>query len=188
MSAIPLVRTDLPKICHARVGQPVRLPNAAGDIEPEVFVICAEDAPGRRPGRSGQSQGLYDDQRKLFLVSMLTGQARPMPHLSSRAQLLKHSDVAPVVAPVLVPRTQAAEAVVVTRDARGREQRVDVDLANPDSVHTLLTNLAAGKLKVSSVTLESDLAEERLLLANWRAAVAAGYTLKSFEAYRADPT
>lgn len=84
------VNTNLTKICHARIGQKVRLPDPrTGEVLPEVFVVVAIDDPRRKPARANMPHGLYDDGRELLLVSLETGVARKMPHLSSRAELLR---------------------------------------------------------------------------------------------------
>ncbi|GBG14543.1 molybdopterin oxidoreductase [Novimethylophilus kurashikiensis] len=84
------VNTTLPKLCHAKVGAQVRIPDPkTGEILPEIFLVTAIDEPKRKPARPGLSYGLYDDQRKLLLVSLTTGIARAMPHLSSRVEIVK---------------------------------------------------------------------------------------------------
>lgn len=186
MKSTPAVRTDLLKICHARVGQPVRLPDATGQVLPEVFVVCAVDGGGK-PARPGQPHGLYDDGRELYLVSLTTGRTRPMPHLSSRAELLRYEDVVAPVAPVLVPRSQAATALLKLCGPRGKDELREVDLADPDAVLALLRQLATDQRKVKSVILQTDVVEEELAKCAWRSAVVDGRTLKSFEEFRSHP-
>ena len=69
----------LPKICHAHVGDVVFEKESS-----EPFLVCAWNDFGKlKPARPGMMQGLYDSEERLFLVSLSTGLAKPMPHLSS---------------------------------------------------------------------------------------------------------
>lgn len=127
------VNTRLPKLCHAQPGQKVRLPDpATGAVLPEVFMVVAvaERLRGRtlRPARKGISLGLYDDERPLMLVSMSTGVAQPMPHLSSRAEILRDTDTpAPKALPNQVVEAVKAERLAVINHLRDKHQDVAAD-------------------------------------------------------------
>lgn len=82
-----VVRSDLPKLCHARPGDVVQLVDQAGEVQPPVYVVAVVDTTGARPMRAHMSHGLYDEVRPLFLVDVETGVTREMPHLSSRAKI-----------------------------------------------------------------------------------------------------
>ncbi|KVP16840.1 hypothetical protein [Burkholderia ubonensis] len=183
------VNTHLPKICHARIGQKIRLPDTkTGEVQPEVFVVVAKEEPRRRAARPGMSQGLYDDERELMLVSLTTGIARKMPHLSSRAELLRADDLAaalsPDEVPVLVP--EAIEAWYQVEMDISRGQRLDhaVNLADTDDVRALLERLQKTGARVASVTEAAERPDDSRILAKWRQDVAEGTTLLSFEEYK----
>lgn len=180
----------LVKICHARVGQRVQLPAENGEVAPEIFVVCAMEEPGKQPGRPGQTHGLYDDQRRLFLVSLATGLTRPMPHLSSRAKLLKGEEAGNQLsgpAPVLVARHEATAARVTTQGPRGKVVTSNVDLAAPEAVYELLKGISDGSFKVCGVQWLTEVAEQELLMEAWRRAVANGQTLMSFAEFCVSP-
>lgn len=91
-----VVFTHLPKICHAPVGSLVQLPTT--DREPTdadpVYLVCAFQADKhQRAARPLMTHGLYDDQRQLFLVNVATGEAIAMPHLSSRALIVRDATI-----------------------------------------------------------------------------------------------
>ena len=75
------VDTRLPKLCHAKPGSIVRLENG-------LHMVCVFPVKGKRAARPLSNMGLYDDERPLFLVHMATGEAVPMPHLSSRVEIV----------------------------------------------------------------------------------------------------
>lgn len=180
------VNTDLTKICHARIGQKVRLPDPrTGEVLPEVFVVVAIDDPRRKPARANMPHGLYDDGRELLLVSLETGVARKMPHLSSRAELLRSTDLTEALgqAPVLVAETPESWHQVQLALPRGKVLTRDVNLADESEVCELLARLQATEARVLSVKEASSLPQEEQLLAQWRREVAAGDTLLSFEDY-----
>lgn len=102
----------LPKLCHAKPGDCVRLPDRDGNLTDELFMVCAFPVKGKRAARPLISHGLYDDERPLFLVSLETGLAREMPHLSSRAEIVR--DV------VLVQGASQAELAALTAKAAER--------------------------------------------------------------------
>ncbi|KWA83935.1 hypothetical protein WL29_21450 [Burkholderia ubonensis] len=183
------VDTRLPKICHAQVGQKVRLPHPqTGDIHPEVFVVVALEQPGKRGPRSGVSQGLYDDERELMLVSLTTGLARKMPHLSSRAELIRANDLAaffsPDEVPVLMPETVEAWYQVDMDIARGQRLAHAVNLADTEDVRALLERLQKTGARVAAVSEAADRPNDSQVLAQWRQEVAEGTTLLSFEEYK----
>ncbi|MBU9199852.1 hypothetical protein KTD31_00365 [Burkholderia multivorans] len=180
------VNTTLPKICHARVGQKVRLPDTqTGEVQPEVFVVAAREQKGRRAGRSGMSNGLYDDQRELMLVSLNTGAIRPMPHLSSRAELLQ-ADEAPVPeadVQVLVPMDCWHDVELAY--AGGLKLAKSVNLADAKDVLALLDRMKHSGAGVVSVKKSTALRDDNKVLAEWRQFVVEGKTLLSFEEFKA---
>lgn len=82
-----IIDTRLPKLCHARPGGIISLPGENGEPTEELYLVCAY-ANGKRAGRAGMMHGLYDDARPLFLVNLANGEAIPMPHLSSRVEIV----------------------------------------------------------------------------------------------------
>ncbi|WP_434716010.1 hypothetical protein [Paraburkholderia sp. A3RO-2L] len=184
------VNTALPKICHARVGQKVRLPDTrTGEVQPEVFIVVAKEERGCRPGRPGMSHGLYDDERELSLVSVSTGIARQMPHLSSRAELLPMEELpaTPLSSVPTVPRSipEASEVVVEVELATRNQRRrvIAVNLADVDDVRALLERLQRSEARVVSIEATSGPTEAELK-SQWRQAVAKEETLLSFEEYK----
>jgi len=85
-----VVRTDLPKLCHFKPGDVVQLPNGEnGELTDELYLICFLPKPTNHRQRRKQAVatgfGLYGfDAGELFIVNLETGEARGMPHLSSR--------------------------------------------------------------------------------------------------------
>lgn len=77
-----IVDTRLPKLCHAHPGEMVRLENG-------LHMVCVFPVEGKRPARPMIGNGLYDEERSLFLVNMTTGEAIAMPHLSSRIEIVR---------------------------------------------------------------------------------------------------
>lgn len=190
-----VVNTSLSKICHARIGQFVRLPDVkTGHVLPEVFVVVAVDDARCRPARPGMSQGLYDEGRELFLVSLESGRARAMPHLSSRAELLSAKDyfdaLGREVPSLVTPERPAAVsdapvwAQIQYRTKRGTEQTVEVDLADSEAVSGFLEVLQATEGQLLSVKEERHLEPVEQLRAQWRRDVAMAKTLRSFEEYQ----
>jgi hypothetical protein len=183
------VDTTLPKICHARVGQQVRLPDTqTGVIQPEVFMVVAKLERGCRPAREGMSQGLYDDERQLMLVSMETGIARSMPHLSSRADLLctkpEHAALPPASALVAPREPMDAVVEVEMRSPRGRTRVVAVNLADVEDTRALLERLQISESRIASVKKAGPMPTIAELIVQWRQAVADGTTMQSFEEYK----
>ncbi len=181
---ITVTNTKLPKLCHARIGQKIRLPDPeTGDVLPEVFVLVALDDPRRRPARPNMTQGLYDEGRELRLVSLTTGAARKLPHLSSRAYLLSDEEAQEVLlattAAVLEPESWYQVQVVTEYSALTHK----VNLADELAVRALLAVLQTTKGRVQSFAPLSVVQEEELK-ASWRRAVAAGTTLQSFEEFK----
>lgn len=181
------VNTNLPKICHARVGQKVRLPDPrTGAVLPEVYVVVAIEEPRRRPARANMPHGLYDDGRELLLVSLETGLARKMPHLSSRAELLKSSDVTDALGQVSVLADAPKEAWYQVQVAlpKGQVLTRDVNLADETEVCDLLARLQLTEGVVLSVKEASAEPTDEQLMALWRRDVASGETLLSFAEYK----
>jgi hypothetical protein len=186
------VNTSLPKICHARVGQQVRLPDEkTGVVQPEIFMIVAKLENGCRPAREGMTQGLYDEERQLMLVSMETGVARRMPHLSSRAELLpmKEARATKSVAdsePVLISSPESVDAVVEVemRSPRGQMRVVTVNLGDAEDTRALLVRLCTSESRVVSVKKAAPQPSTAELIEQWRKAVADGLTMQSFAEYQ----
>lgn len=188
------VNTNLPKICHAKVGGQVRLPDPkTGEVLPEVFVVVAVEEPqvGRRraprAARSGMMHGLYDDERKLMLVSLTTGITRPMPHLSSRAQILRADELQPYLPEGVLCAEVKEDALYVEFEDNhnvAEPHLHKVDLNNKESVKRLLDWLCENspRYSVSAVSTAEELLK-KATLASWREAVAKGDTLLSFDEF-----
>lgn len=94
------------KLCHANVGQVIKLgmrvnsPTEDYIEDGPAYMVCARGQG--RPARVGMSQGLYDDNRQLFLIDLTKGIEVPMPNLSSKificatAELLVSDEVIPL--------------------------------------------------------------------------------------------
>lgn len=72
------------KLCHCRPGDTVKLPDSE-----DVFLVCVFGPKGGLADRHLGSMGLYNAEHPLFLVSLSTGEATPMPHLSSQVRVVK---------------------------------------------------------------------------------------------------
>lgn len=183
------IATTLRKLCHAHVGQKVRIPDPkTGEILPEIFVVVAFENSRHRPARKGVMQGLYDDQRDLQLVSLTTGLARKMPHLSSKAELLRTDDwvaaLSSAEVPVLAPESPAAWCQLELVTGKGSNVSQSLNMAEVAEVRSLLTQLQQSAAVVASVVETEPLYDEAQLLALWRGDVANGLTLLSFEEYK----
>lgn len=89
-----IVNTRMPKLCFAKPGACVQLFNSStGEIDNDLYIVCVFNQSGKRPAPALASNGLYSDERPLFLVNLCSGEAIPMPHLSSRIQLIKDAHV-----------------------------------------------------------------------------------------------
>ncbi len=88
-----LINTKLHKLCSARPGDAIRLLDAAGAELPDTYIIAVMEQKGRRAMRPNRTEGLYDEERPLFMVNLETGQAEALPHLSSRVQILQYAVV-----------------------------------------------------------------------------------------------
>lgn len=67
------------KLCHGNPGDVVQLSSGG-----TLYMICVQPERGKRPGRANMSQGLYDDERNLYLVDLQTGYMKEMVHLSTK--------------------------------------------------------------------------------------------------------
>jgi hypothetical protein len=85
-----VINTALPKLCHAQAGDVVRITDSCGELLPALYLVSVFNEKGKRAGRPGLLHGLYDDERPFFLVDLATGVAQPMPHLSSRVQIVRN--------------------------------------------------------------------------------------------------
>lgn len=77
------------KLCHAKPGDAVRIIDKNGNRSAEVYLVAFMEKKGCSAARECASNGLYSDDRPLFLVDTGTGQAVTMPHLSSRVLILR---------------------------------------------------------------------------------------------------
>ncbi|MER1940483.1 hypothetical protein ABS755_07215 [Castellaniella sp. FW104-16D08] len=84
-----VINTKLPKLCHARPGDVIRVTDDTGKPTDTLFLVAVFNAPGKRAMRDNMMQGLYDEERPLFMVNLETGEARPLPHLSSRIEFVR---------------------------------------------------------------------------------------------------
>lgn len=83
-------RHEVTKLCHAKPGDRVRLVDtSAAELGERAYMVVAVNAPGKRPARKGMSQGLYDDERDLWLLNEETGELQTPPHLSSKVVLVR---------------------------------------------------------------------------------------------------
>ena len=81
-----VIDTRQPKLCSAPVGSVVQ-------IEEKTYLVCAFNPGGKRGQRPNMSQGLYDEERDLFLVDLASGEASKMPHLSSRVDICHNAAI-----------------------------------------------------------------------------------------------
>lgn len=88
-----IINTSMPKLCHARPGDAIRLLDEDGNPTEQVFIVCVVNQKGKRHMRTNVPHGLYDEERPLFIVDLATGQATSMPHLSSRVEILRNATV-----------------------------------------------------------------------------------------------
>jgi hypothetical protein len=66
-----------PKVCFRKPGDVI-------EIGGTLFLVCRYDLG--RPNNPLASNGLYSNENPHFLVDLVTGQARPMLHLSARVR------------------------------------------------------------------------------------------------------
>lgn len=181
------VNTAFRKLCHAKPGDQIRLLDTeTGDVMPEVFVVVAIKAPGRRAARKGMSQGLYDEQRELLLVSLMSGEARKMPHLSSRVDIL-HEDARITLGlpPVLVPSASADRWARLTLQAPSGKQGIrELNLADTAQVEDLLITLHRLGTRIGKLEIISNPDDEKRLFEQWQAAVLSGQTKLGFEDFK----
>lgn len=81
------------KLCHAKPGMVVMLVDSKMQLDQEPYLVCVIADEKKRSARIGMSHGLYDDERRLFLVSLSTGQMKEMPNLSSRVIMFPDADL-----------------------------------------------------------------------------------------------
>lgn len=86
-----IVDTRKPKLCFAKPGSVVQLLDEDQAPTGDFYLVTVVDIKGKRAGRNFVPHGLYDEERPLFLVSLETGQAIPMPHLSSRVEIVREA-------------------------------------------------------------------------------------------------
>ena len=79
-----------PKVCFAKPGDVIELPDEPGTL----YLVCCYDLG--QPRNPLASNGLYSDFNPHFLVELVTGQARKLPHLSSRARIVRDVAIYPL--------------------------------------------------------------------------------------------
>ena len=184
------VNTSFRKLCHAKVGDQIRLPDAeTGAVLPEVFVVIALAQSGRRPARKGMTQGLYDEQRELWLVSLETGEARKMPHLSSRVDIL-HEDarvalgLPPVLAPVAEKDADARWVRLTLQVPRGKQFIKELSLSDSAKVEALLASISRLQMRICKMEIIANPDTEQRLFEQWQSAVLTGQTKLGFDDFK----
>lgn len=81
------------KLCHAKPGTVVMLVDSKMQLDQEPHLVCVIADEKKRAARANMSHGLYDEERRLFLVSLSTGQMKDMPNLSSRVIMFPDADL-----------------------------------------------------------------------------------------------
>lgn len=81
-----VVDTRLPKLCFAKPGDVISIDN-------EIFMVCVMNIKAARAAPLLASNGLYSEERPLFLVNVASGVAVQMPHLSSRVEILHDATI-----------------------------------------------------------------------------------------------
>jgi hypothetical protein len=80
---ICLTDYNLPKLCHAKAGDVIRIP---GDLA--LYLVCRHDiGKKQRPKIAGN--GLYSEENPMFMVNLETGEASALPHYSSRVEIVR---------------------------------------------------------------------------------------------------
>ena len=74
-----------PKLCFAKPGDVVSIDGA-------FYLLCVTNN-GKRPAPAQASNGLYSDERDLFLVDFATGNRHPLPHLSTRVEIHRNAEL-----------------------------------------------------------------------------------------------
>lgn len=92
MKVIP-AQDGATKLCHAKPGDAVRLIDKDGNRSTEVYLVAFMEKKGCLAARDCASNGLYSDDRPLFVVNIETGESKSMPHLSSRVIILRGAAV-----------------------------------------------------------------------------------------------
>ncbi len=82
---VVLTRT---KLCHARAGDVVMVP---GWTDTPFMVVAVMDTG--RPARRDQPEGLFADQRTLYLCNLQTGELARPPHLSTQVTILHNPSI-----------------------------------------------------------------------------------------------
>lgn len=92
-----IVNTALPKVCFSRPGDVIQLPaDDTGDPDGPLYMVCT--IPNSvatwikikaRKREAQPSNGLYSEERPLWLINLETGEGEPMPHLSSRCRIVR---------------------------------------------------------------------------------------------------
>ena len=80
---IELIENNLTKLCHARPGDVIRT-SPGGPLH----LVCLYDLS--RPRLCDpKSNGLYSEENPVFAVNLETGLASPLPHLSSKVEIVR---------------------------------------------------------------------------------------------------
>lgn len=80
------------KLCHAHVGEVVVLLDTTLAPVGNPLIVCVIPDADKRAARVGMPHGLYDEERGLFLVDLLTGSVlRSMPSLSQMVYIYRNA-------------------------------------------------------------------------------------------------
>lgn len=79
-----IVNTRLPKVCFARAGDVICLPDEKGNVIDDPYLVCVFTLDNILPKKLVASNGLYSSEDTYYLVNLRTGMPKKMPHLSSR--------------------------------------------------------------------------------------------------------
>lgn len=90
-----------PKVCLFSPGDCLRLINRDGTVGKKLFMVCRRTLDPEKRAPIGASNGPYSEENPLFLINLESGEAHPMPHLSSRA--VRVEDAYVVVASDVTP-------------------------------------------------------------------------------------
>lgn len=180
-----LIDTALPKLCHAHVGEYVRLPDpATGELLDEVFLICAKPEPKPSRRRKSERSTLSYEKEHTFLVSVSTGEIREMPHLSTRSQPLRGADKPEFCAEFVLADTDESKwrHLALFNPETQADSFETVSLRDTESVDALLQKIAKQELVIREYVVLQDLCRDEAKRF-WRKAVAEGLTEMSFDEY-----
>jgi hypothetical protein len=90
-----IVNTRYPKLCFVEPGMLVSpCIEKTGEPSTDVFLVAySGDEPLDLTKIRSSSNGLYQYEGELYLVDVRTGRLKDMPHLSTRAQIYRASEI-----------------------------------------------------------------------------------------------